>query len=133
MNVPKTPKANPRKEFRIRENQRVQESVSLAEKFPKLHSMSVELAYFTLGTSNPSGQLRYTANVANAKSVFRLDCSNHECVQGDFDLSDVLAEAITKKQKTLIGEATCKGWRRTDAINSIRCNTILRYKFTLGY
>jgi hypothetical protein len=127
------PKINVRKEFRVRENQRVRDSASLAEKFPKLKSMSVELAYFNLGSVNPSGQLTYKANVANAKSVFRLDCSNQECVQGDFDLSDVLAEAISKKRKTLVGEATCQGWRRTDAINTMRCNTILRYKFTLGY
>jgi hypothetical protein len=128
-----TPKVNLRKEFRMSESQRVRDSVSLAEKFPKLQSMSVELAYFNPGNPNPSSQLKYTANVTNAKSVFRVDCNNHECVQGDFDLSAVLAEAITKKQKALVGEATCQGWRRTDAINQTRCHTLLRYKFTLGY
>ena len=50
-------------------------------------------------------------NLKHAKSVFRFDCQNKECIRGDFDLSDVLAEAIAAQRTTAIGELRCKGWR----------------------
>lgn len=126
-------KPSPRVEFRQKENLRVQDSASLTEKFRKLKSLTVELNYFNAEGINRSSQMKYKVNLANAKSVFRFDCSNRECVCGDFDLSDVLAKAIAGKRKTVTGEATCQGWRNKDGINTIRCLNILRYKLTLGY
>ena len=126
-------KPNPRVEFRKKELQRVMDSASLAEKFHKLKSLTVELTYLAPGGTHQSGQMKYKANLANARSVFRFDCSNRECVCGDHDLSDVLAEAIARHRKTITGETTCQGWRSNEEINSVRCLGILRYKFGLGY
>lgn len=126
-------KIGARAEYRQQENLRIQESVSLAEKFRKLKTLTVELAYYNPGGINRSSQVKYTVNLANAKSVFSFSCPNNECVGGDFDLSEALAEAIGKRRKIVAGEMCCQGWRNRITINEIRCLNILRYKLTLGY
>jgi len=50
----------------------------------------VDLTYFNADGIGQNNEIKYTVNLANAKSVFRFDCPNGECVGGDFDLSQAL-------------------------------------------
>ena len=126
-------KTNPRAEYRLREIQRVNGSVSLAEKFPKLKSLQVHLAYFEPDGLTRTGEVKYKVNVAHAKSVFSFVCQNQECLAGDFDLSDTVAEAVAKRRKNVEGEIRCPGSRVRPKLGSIPCRNLLRYKLTLGY
>ena len=126
-------KFTPRADYRQEEAQRTNESVSLAEKFRELKSLTVELAYFSPEAATPNGQIKYTVNPAHAKSVFRFDCSNNECIRGDFDLSEVLAKAVAAHQTTVTGEMRCQGWLSKTTIDRIHCHNILRYKLSLEY
>ena len=74
-----------------------------------------------------------TVNLANAKSVFRFNCPNGECIRGDFDLTDELAKAVTGKRTTVSGEKSCEGWRSKTTIDTVHCGNILRYKLSLAY
>src|SRR6266498_1058435 len=96
-------KPSPRRDYRQQESQRTNESVSLAEKFPQLKSLTVELAYYRPESVSQNSELKYTVNPSHAKSVFRFDCPNGECVGGDFDLSEVLAQAVAGRQTLLTG------------------------------
>lgn len=78
-------------------------------------------------------QIKYTVNPEHAKSVFRLDCANQECVAGDFDLSEALAQAVAARRATVSGEMCCEGWLNKATIDSIHCHSILRYKLSLAY
>jgi len=122
-----------RAEYRQQEDQRVRESISLAEKFKKLKSLTVDLAYHNADGGGKSSHVKYSVNLANAKSVFRFTCPNSECIRGDFDLTDELADAIAAKHKVLSGELVCQGWRSRTTIDTVHCGNILRYKLTLGY
>src|SRR6266478_3228763 len=104
-------KLGPRKEFRQRENQRIMESGSLSVRFPKLKSLKADVTFHPPGGVGQSAHIKYAVNLEHAKSVFRFDCPNNECVGGGFDLSDLLAGAVDKRSKTLTGEMTCEGWR----------------------
>ena len=126
-------KLNNRLEYRQQENQRVKDSASLAQKFRKLKALTVELAYFTGDRANRSSEVKYKVNLDNARSVFRFNCPNSECVCGDFDLSDQLASAVKKRHKIVEGELLCQGWRNRATIDTVRCNNLLRYKLTLAY
>lgn len=126
-------KVNPRKEYLLKEQQRVLESPSLAEKFSKLKSLTVDLSYFNPEGVTKNSQVKYTVNLEHAKSVFRFGCQNHECIRGDFDLSDVLAEAVTARRKSVFGEVRCHGWRNRAGIDTVPCHNLLRYKLTLKY
>jgi hypothetical protein len=105
----------------------------MAEKFPELKSIALELGYFDAERAERATQIKYTFNMEHAKSVFRIDCQNSECVGGDFDLSEVLAEAVAERRTTISDELRCRGWRSHHTIDSIPCGKILRYKLTLGY
>ena len=126
-------KPTPRADYRRQEKQRTDESVSLSEKFRELKSLTVELAYFSLEGVSQNSQLKCTANPDHAKSVFRFDCVNDECVAGDFDLSEALAQAVAARRSTATGEMCCRGWLSKTTIDQVRCRNILRYKLILGY
>ena len=126
-------KLGARAEYRQQEDQKIKDSVSLAEKFQKLKSLTVELTHYNPGGVTKSSQLKYTVNLANAKSVFRFSCLNNECVGGDYDLSAALADAVAARHKSASGEIYCQGWRNRATIDSIHCHNILRYKLSLGF
>jgi hypothetical protein len=126
-------KANPRAEYRLSETQRVNSSVSLAEKFPKLKSLKVDLLYFDANGLTKTGELRYKVNVQHAKSVFSFVCQSGECLAGDFDLSDAVTEAVAGRRKIAEGEIRCEGTRAKAKEGKRPCHNLLRYKLTLGY
>jgi len=126
-------KFSPRADYRQQESQRTKESVSLSEKFRELKSLTVELTYFSSEGVTRNSQIKYTVNPNHAKSVFRFDCLNDECIRGDFDLSEALAQAIATRQTTVSGEMCCQGWLSKATIDQIHCHNILRYKLTLEY
>jgi hypothetical protein len=121
-----------RADYRQQQNERTQQSASLSEKFRELKSLTVELAYFSSEGVTRS-QIKYTANPEHARSVFRFDCLNDECIRGDFDLSEALAQAVAARQTTASGEMWCQGWLSKTTIDRIHCYNILRYKLSLEY
>ena len=126
-------KPTPRADYRRQEKQRADESISLSEKFHELKSLTVELSYLSPEGLKRNNELKYTANPNFAKSVFRFDCQNAECVAGDFDLSAALAQAVAGREASVSGELSCQGWLSKTTIQQIRCHSILRYKLNLGY
>ena len=126
-------KTNPQAEYRQRTIQRVNDSVSLAEKFPTLRSPRVDLVYFDPDGLTRTGELRYKANVAHTKSVFSFACRHGDCLAGDFDLSDAVAEAVAHRRKSAEGEIRCGGTREMTKGNAKPCANLLRYKLILGY
>lgn len=126
-------RTSPKTEFRLREIERVNNSVSLAEKFPKLKSLTVNLTYFDTDRHKRSGELRYEVNVHHAKSAFSFVCPNHACVGGAFDLSEVVACAVSGRRKIAEGEIRCPGWHTIAKEDKVPCHKLLRYKLNLGY
>lgn len=98
-----------------------------------MKSLTVEIAYFDEGGFVRRGEMKYTVNLAHAKSLFRFSCPNSECVGGDFDLSAELANAVAVRQETTSGELVCQGWRSKTTIDNLLCHNILRYKLSIGY
>lgn len=126
-------RSSPRAEYLQQQHERVKESASLQERYLDLKSLTVEIAYFEEGSFARRGEMKYTVNLAHAKSVFRVSCPNSECVGGDFDLSRELANAVAGRQETASGELICQGWRSRTTIDSVLCRNVLRYKLSLGY
>ena len=126
-------KPNPRLEYRRREIERANSSVSLAEKFPDLKSLAVDLAYFNTDGLSKTGELRYTASVQHARSVFSFVCPSGECMGGDFDLSGAVAQAVIARRKKAEGEIRCGGWSAKAKEPKVPCQYLVRYKLSLGY
>ncbi len=122
-----------RAEYREQERKRVMDSATLAEAFKKLKSLHVEFEHYDPEGATKNNKVNYEVNVQNAKSVFRFDCTNQECIGGDFDLTEPIAEAVAAHKEVAAGEVVCRGWRSRTTINSVRCGNIFRYKLKLGY
>jgi hypothetical protein len=126
-------KANPQAEYRQQEAQRERDSATLAEKFVGMKSLTVDLSYFGPRAVARPSQVKYTVNLAHAKSLFRFHCPNVDCMGGDFDLSNELANAVTTHQTTATGELVCQGWHKKSSIPKMPCQHMLRYQLTVGY
>jgi len=122
-----------RAEYRTQQGQRVVASPTLAEKYRKLKSLKVSVGYYAPEGITQERQMTYEVNLGHAKSVFRLDCPNTECVQGDFELTKELAAAAAKRAKAVEGELRCKGWKHRASIKKTKCNHLIRYKLKLAY
>ena len=127
------PKTSARAEYRQEQGQRVRDSGSLADKFPQLKSLTVDLAYYDSEGVTQSSKIKYTVNLTNAKSLFRFDCQNNQCVRGDFDLSDELANAVVGHLTIAKGELCCQGWLDKDNVGTAHCHKLLRYTLRLAY
>ena len=128
-----TKKTNPRREHLQQQHERAQASPSLAERFPGLKAVTVELGHYDAEGVSRNSQIKYTANVVRAKSFFRVGCHNPECIGGDFDLSPALAEAVDARHTNVSGELRCRGWQSKTTMDAVLCGKILRYTLTLGY
>jgi len=126
-------RTSPRAEYRQQESQRINGSATLAEKFQALKSLTVDLAHLDPERHIKTGQIKYTVNLAHAKSLFCFECPNGECVGGNFDLSAELANTIAARHTTATGELICQGWRSKATMETVRCHNILRYTLTVGY
>jgi len=128
-----SPRISPRNEYLLRENLRVEASPTLAQAFPDLKSMTVDLGFYDAEGHSCRSQIKYTVNLEHARSVFRFGCENPECVGGGFDLSDVVARAVMNRSAGVSGELSCRGWRSRTTINQVSCGKVLRYNITLAY
>jgi hypothetical protein len=122
-----------RAEYLLEEKERIKASASLVEKFPSLKSLSISLNYFAPGGLTPHSEIKCVFNLAYAKSLFRFDCPNTECVGGNFDLTAELTRAIAERRDMASGEARCDGWQSKTTIGRVYCGHILRYKISLGF
>lgn len=123
----------PRAEYLLEEKERMKASLSLAERFPNLKSLSITLNYLAPGGLTPHSEIKCVFNLAYAKSLFRFDCPNNECVGGNFDLTAELTRAIAERSEAATGEVRCEGWQSKTTIDRVYCGHILRYKLSLGF
>jgi len=118
-----------RAEYQEQQRLRVQEAPSLADQFPQLKSLTVNLEYHDSDNREKRNRLKYMVNLDNVKSVFRFKCPNSACIGGDFDLTKEVAGAVRKRLANVTGKMACKG--RTT--NRDRCLNVLHYTLQLGY
>jgi hypothetical protein len=126
------PRHNPREEYRLKQREVIEASPFMAKKFPRLKTLGVTLEYFdAAGTKN--GEMKCKLNVEHARSVLWFACPGGDCLGGDFNLTEPLADAVKGFRKTSIGELQCQGTRKRGDRERVACQTLLRYKLILNY
>ncbi len=126
-------KSNPRREYRLKQRERIKASPLMAVKFPGLKGLTVMLDFFDAGGNTKQGQMKCKLYVKNARSALWFACPGVECTCGDFDLSAALAEAVAGRHKVATGELRCQGTRKRGNGGLVVCGTLLRYKLNLNY
>ena len=126
-------KSNPRAEYRLKQRARIEGSPCMAQRFPRLKALTVNLAYYDAEGFNKIGEMKCKLNVEHAKSVLWFACPGGECVGGDFDLSEALEKAVAGRCKAASGEMRCRGQRTRGDRERVPCPALLRYKMILDY
>jgi hypothetical protein len=127
------PKHSPQQEYRLKQRDRIEASPLIGKKFPRLKALRVTLEFFDAAGTTKQGEMKCKVNVDHAKSALWFGCPGVECIRGDFDLSEVLAEAVTRRRKVATGELRCEGTRKRGSREPVTCGTVLRYKLSLNY
>jgi hypothetical protein len=105
----------------------------LATKFPRLKGLRVTLEFFDALGITKQGQMKCKVNVEHARAELWFGCPGVECICGDFDLSEAVANAVAGRRKVAIGELRCEGTRKHGGREPVLCGTVLRYKLNLNY
>jgi hypothetical protein len=105
----------------------------MAKKFPRLKGLKVTLEFFDAAGSTKQGELKCKLNVEVARSALWFACPGVECICGDFDLSEALAQAVKGQRKVAAGELRCHGTRKHGGRDPVACGTVLRYELNLNY
>ncbi len=127
------PKRSPRQEYRLKQQERIEGSLSIPTRFPQLRALKVMLEFLDAAGTTKQGEMKCTLNVEHAKSALWFGCPGVECAGGDFDLTDALAKAVAGRRKMATGELRCQGTRKRGDRESMTCGTLLRYKLKLNY
>ena len=126
-------KISPRIAYRLKQRDRIQNSPPIAKKFPGLSTLTLNLTFYNPDGITRHGEMKCKLNLEHSRSILFVPCSGGECVGGDFDLSEVLAEAVAERRKVALGEIRCQGARKRPDRESVPCHALLRYKLTLAY
>jgi hypothetical protein len=129
----RVPKRSPRQEYRLKQRALVDASLVMAKRFPRLKGLKVMLEYFDAEGTTKQGEMKCKMNVELARSALWFACPGVECICGDFDLSDALAQAVKELRKVAAGELRCQGTRKHGDREPVACGTVLRYKLDLNY
>jgi hypothetical protein len=87
-------KSNLRREYRLRQRERIEASPLMAEKFRRLKALRVTLEFFDPGGTSKQGGMKCKMYVEQARTVLWFACPSVACTWGDFDLSEALAKAV---------------------------------------
>jgi RNA recognition motif len=131
--VMSVPKRTARREYHLKQRERIEASPLLAKKFPRLKALRVTLEYFNAAGTTRNGGMKCKLSVEHARSALWFACPGVDCMGGDFDLSEALAKAVARRSKAVKGEVHCQGTRKRGDRERVACQTLLRYKLILGY
>ena len=126
-------KSNPRREYRLRQRERVEASPLIAKRFPRLKALRVTLEFFDATGTTRQGGMKCKLYLEHARSALWFACPGVECTWGDFDLSEALAKAVAGRRKVATGELRCQGTQTRGNREPEICGTLLRYKLNLNY
>lgn len=127
------PKSELRKQAREQAFNRAEKSASLATRYPRLKTLSVNLLYFDRQIVPWGHGLLYRANLQSAKSMLQFHCPNSMCNGGGFDLSKDLSSAVAELRKVVERAVPCRGSRDQESGQMAPCESVLHFKMNLTF
>lgn len=103
---------------------------SLADAFPALESIRIELRFTEEGTRAPVPQVHVLHPPANA--FFEFPCPYAGC-EGQIDLTPAVGAAVAKAAQQIEGGFVCNGERAKDATGRQPCRLHLDYTVDFAY
>ncbi len=92
---------------RIERQQRKLDAGFVAAQFPEVTEIVVRMTYNQRGIKN--SLCRVVNFFPDSSALFRIDCLNKECIDGGFDLTQVISGMIRNRKETARGNVSCEG------------------------
>ena len=118
--------ANSRKNAaRLERQQRKLDAGSMVTQFPEVAGIVINMIY------SQRGILKSVPRVVNffpgSSALFRIDCLNKECVDGGFDLTQVITGMIRSHRGAAKGELCCEGDSPSSDHSTIAYEVAIKY------
>ncbi|MDA8082257.1 MAG: hypothetical protein M0024_01200 [Nitrospiraceae bacterium] len=94
-------------------------------RFPEVADISINMTYTQRDVQKSLS--RVVNFFPGSYAVFRIDCLNKECVDGGFDLTQVITGMIKSRKKTSKGNIGCEGESPSTSHSSIAYEVIIQY------
>lgn len=97
----------------------------VAEHFPKVASIVINMIYNQIGLNK--SLLRTVNFFPDSPAFFRVDCVNRDCVDGGFDLTQVITSSIGHHRQSAKGKLSCEG------TGPAAGHSVIAYKIEIQY
>lgn len=97
---------NRKNEARIERMQQRLEAGSVAQHFPEVGSIVINMTYNQRGTKSILRTFNFSPS---SYAFFRIDCLRKDCVDGGFDLTQVITAMIRTSRAVANGDLSCEG------------------------
>jgi hypothetical protein len=92
-------------QVRLERNQQKIDSGFMSRHFPEVASIVISMMYKQQGTENPVHRIMNF--FPGSYAFFRVDCLSNDCVDGGFDLSQIIKSMIRNRSEASKGELGC--------------------------
>lgn len=93
--------------------------------FPDVESIVIHMMYSQKGLGSA---MRRTVNFSSGSyAFFRVDCLQKDCLDGGFDLTEVIKKMVVNRKETAKGELSCEGNGASSNHSAIDYEVAIRY------
>jgi len=100
-------------------------SVPITARYPNVASVTIDMNYYA-GNSAQAIMQRTVNFFPNSNAYFRMECMNHDCIDGGFNLEPAVAKMVKARLKSDKGEMVCSG-------KDFRGHARINYKISIKY
>lgn len=105
---------------------------SLKDRYPAVEQLMLELTFVDgSGSSQHSPQTHIFG--PGARGYFEVACPFSSCTGGGFDLSAVVADVLSHREREAAGKLSCRGWQDRGRAGEHRCLLELRYRVSASF
>lgn len=91
----------------------------ISQSYPGIKSIEIKIT-FTDPNDGEKFEGKQSYNT-DSKAFFRYDCPYRECVNGGYDLKNVIENAIQAPNQQVQERLICQGWQDQKRINKYKC------------
>ena len=110
---------------RLARRQRKEDAGFMAAQFPDVAGIVIKMKYSQRGMQKSLP--RVINFFPDSYALFRIDCLNKECVDGGFDLTQVITEMIRNRSKVSKGDLGCEGYDPSAGHSTIAYEVAITY------
>jgi hypothetical protein len=104
------------------------------DRFPNVKTIKIKKVFVDFDDNREFTKEPVVWNIPlDRHAIFDIECPMWECVDGGFDLTDVINNMVKDHKTTEEGVQRCEGWQDPERVGQHHCYTKLEYKIDIEY